>query len=143
MGIDEKLSDETKEYLLNEISDYIFESETVKQTNEKLFDLELDFKYYYPDFLKYDIDLMEEDISWFKFNSILTAIFVSKDSTMNKIIQYRAYKKPTKNAKTAEAEEHKMYMDLKRQYKLPNDNSENNLEKLWKYVEKRAGDDNE
>ena len=51
------------------------------------------------------------------------------------------YKKPSKNVKTAEAEEHKYRMKMKQIHALPLQlDSQKGLEKLWNYLEKKAGD---
>lgn len=137
LGVKEDLDIETKEYLLNEISNYIFENTEVK--NEKTFDLLLDYEYYYPDFYKFGIDLNNNDISWWTFNTILGSIFLNEESTMSKVIKFRTYKKPQKGSKSAEAELHKFYMDRKRQFSLPNsETKEDNLNKLWNHVQKKA-----
>ena len=59
-------------------------------------------------------------------------------------MSYRLYEKPSKNIKQQEAEEHKFRMKMKRKYALPLQvNSEKALEKLWGYVEKKAGESKE
>ena len=81
------------------------------------------------------------DIDWWSFNSLLESIMIDENSTMHKIISYRSYEKPSKNIKVQEEKEHKFKMQLKRKYALPNmSDSENALEKLWSYVEKKAGE---
>lgn len=131
-----------KELILNEVFNYVF-----KQNNEKgkkTFDMEQDFKYYYPDFLKYNIDLLEQDISWLKFESILQAIFLDKNSNLSNVMSFRNYTKPPKNYKTSENEYYKYMMNMKRVFALDDKASaEENLNKLWNYIEKKAGDTNE
>ena len=91
------------------------------------------------------IDLNKQDVDWWQFDSLLEGIFLSKDSVIGQVIQYRTYEKPTNNIKSAEAKENKFYMEKKRQYALPQErlSVEENLSKLWNYVEKKAGDINE
>lgn len=140
LEFNEDVSNDTKAFILNEITEYIFNtSETMKANGKKLFDYEKDFKYYYYDFLKIGIDLLEDDISWLKFDYLLEDIFLSQHSSIGKVIEYRCYEKPTKNMKQAEQKEHKFYMDKKRQYALyePH-NIEESLSKLWQYAEYKA-----
>lgn len=122
--------------VLDEILKYVLEMG--KSSNkERIFDYDLDFKYYYADFKALGIDLIEDDLSWFKFNSVLKKILMSDDSLMGKIIGYRTYKKPIKNTKTVEAERDKEMSRLKREYALPQrvEHKENNINKMWNYLE--------
>ena len=132
-------------YILDEIIKYIFNTSQTTKAGEKIFDYELDYKYYWVDFFRLGINLNKQDLDWIEFDSLLEGIFLSKDSCIGQIIQYRTYEKPSNNIKSAEAKEHKFYMDKKRQYALPKErlNIEENLNKLWNYVEKKAGDTNE
>lgn len=128
---------------MDEISKYIFETTkkagTVKK--KKNFDLNYDYKYYFPDFLKYGINLNKQEIDWWEFNSILDAILIDNNSNMKKVLDYRNYEKPIKNKKTCEIIKHQEMMKLKNKYSLPNQSeSENNIEKLWTYLEKKVGD---
>lgn len=132
---------ENKEVVLDEIIKYIFNTKQ-NTVGDRVFDLEHDFKYYYTDFKKLGIDLNKDNISWFEFDILLEGIFLQENSAIGKVIQYRTYEKPPKNHKTSEEKEHKFYMEKKRQYALPNPKLvEDSLEKLWKYTEKKAGDD--
>lgn len=131
---------DNKEIILNEITEYLFNTK-VKSTGNKVFDLELDFKYYYVDFKRLGIDLLKDNITWWEFDTILEGIFLLDNSAIGQALKYRTYEKPSKNYKTSEEKEHKFYMEKKRQYALPNPKSvENNLEKLWNYAEKKAGE---
>jgi len=136
------ISIETKEYLLDEVIKYLFDI-TQKSTEKKVFDYEHDFKYYFYDFLKLGINLNTDDVSWWEFDSILEGLFLDSHCSIGQVIQYRTYEKPSKNPKISEAKENKFYMDKKRQYALPleKSNAGEGLEKLWNYVEKKAGDD--
>lgn len=125
--------------ILDHILKYIFEMSN-KITSEKTFDYDLDFKYYYADFKEYGIDLIEQDIDWFRFSSILTKIMYDKRSMLSAVIEYRTYKKPSTNYKTAENEIHKIKNELKRQFALPqkHKNIDEGLGKLWGYAEERG-----
>lgn len=132
-----------QQIVLNEITKYVFNTEE-NGSGEKTFDLNLDYKYYFVDFLRFGINLNKEDISWWEFDSILEGIFLDEKSTMSKVMSYRLYEKPSKNIKQQEAEEHKFRMKMKRKYALPLQvDSEKALEKLWGYVEKKAGESKE
>jgi hypothetical protein len=133
------LSPDLPDMILDEIIKYVFK--TQMQNGEKILDLELDYKYYYTDFLKLGIDLNTQDISWWAFDNLLEGILLQGNSVLGKVIEYRTYEKPTGNYKTAEQKEHRFYMERKKQYSLPKPKSvENNLDKLWKYVEKKVGE---
>ena len=57
------------------------------------------------------------------------------------MLAYRLYEKTKKNIKTQEEREHRFRMQMKRKYALPNKQKvENGLEKLFNYVEKKAGE---
>lgn len=130
-------------FVLNEISKYIFGKKmtSVSKTLERVFDINLDYKYYFSDFLKYGINLNKDEIDWWEFNTILNAILLDENSAMSTVIGYRTYKKPPENPKTQASERHRAYMNLKRKYALPNNtNTGKGLEKLWGYLEKKVGD---
>lgn len=138
LGIYDIEDDVNKEALLNEISLYIFETQNKKST-EPIFDLELDYKYYFPDFFGKGINLNTDEISWWEFNSLLEAFFLNKKSTISTVLGYRTYKKPSSNIKTQENEQHRFYLAMKRQYALPRKNNDSNgIEKLWGYIEKKV-----
>jgi hypothetical protein len=117
-------------FVLNEIAKYVFNTQN-KGGGTKVFDLELDYKYYWADFKKMGIDLNTEKISWWEFDTILEAIFLQEHSTIGKVIQYRTYEKPTGNYKVSEQKEHNFYLQKKREYALKDNSdrikSENNL----------------
>lgn len=142
LGIND-LTDEECQYVLNEITKYVFDMKE-QTSGECTFDLNLDYKYYFVDFLRLGINLNKQDISWWEFDSILEAIFLDDKSILSKVMSYRLYEKPSKNIKHQEAEEHKFRMKMKRKYALPLQvNSDKALEKLWGYVEKKAGESKE
>lgn len=108
---------------------------------KKNFDLNYDYKYYFPDFLKYGINLNKQDIDWWEFNVILNAILIDKDSNMHRVLDYRNYEKPIKSEKNRETIKHQQMMKLKAKYALPyQKEQEKGIEKLWTYLEKKAGD---
>lgn len=134
------LAEEDCQFILNEIAKYIFNTKEHGSV-ERTFDLNLDYKYYFVDFLKLGINLNKEDIPWWEFDSILESIFLDDKSTMSRVMNYRLYEKPPKSAKMQEEKEHKFRMKMKMKYALTIQNNSNNpLEKLWNFVEKKAGD---
>ena len=132
-------------YVLNEISKYLFvdtngKDDIIKQEFRN-FDINEDYQYYFPDFLKYNINLNSQEIDWWEFCKILDAIILDENTNMHKIIGYRTYEKPSDNIKTQQSKEHKFRLDMKRKYALKNNSNPNNgFEKLWDYVEKKAGE---
>lgn len=130
--------------ILDIILQYILETNT--NNNEKrIFDYDLDFKYYYADFLEYGIDLLQEDISWYKFSSILRKIILNSNCLMYKIIEFRTYEKPMANMKMAEAQIHREKTKLKNEYSLPQKEQhiDYGFEKMWSYLtQKTNGGDN-
>lgn len=140
----EDLNENEEAIVLNEISKYIFEINKKHSQGKKTFDLNLDYKYYFPDFLSLGINLNKDEISWWEFECLLDWFFRKEDSSISNMMGYRLYEKPPKNIKTQEEKEHKFRMQMKRKYALPNpQESENNLEKMWNYVEKKAGEEKE
>lgn len=132
-----------KKYVLDKISQYIFDTRKgTGSKSKKNFDINYDYKFYFPDFLKYGINLNKEDIDWWEFNKILDAILLDDNSNMHKVLEYRNYEKPIKNEKTRENIRHQQMMKLKQKYALPTKN-EDGAEKLWKYLEKKVGENKE
>lgn len=127
--------------VLDEISKYIFEigKKGTGKKSKKNFDINYDYKFYFPDFLKYGVNLNKEDVDWWEFNKILDAILLDEHSNMFKVLQYRNYEKPIKNEKTRENIKHQQMMKLKEKYSLPS-KSTDGVEKLWNYLEKKAGE---
>ena len=143
LGIND-LRTEEQEIALNEIAGYIFDVSNKSNHSKKTFDLNLDYKYYFVDFLKYGINLNKQDIDWWEFDTILEAIFLDSKSIMNKVMEYRLYEKPSKSAKVQEEKRHRFMLKMKQKYSLPlQENLDESLEKLWNYVEKKAGDKKE
>lgn len=131
---------------MNEISKYIFGISKAINTisKERYFDINYDYENYFPDFLKYNINLNKDDIDWWEFNSILNAILKDDNSNMAIIIKYRTYEKPSSSAKTQEQKQHRFNLEMKRKFALPNmKNLENGFQKLWDYTEKKVGDTKE
>lgn len=128
-------------FVLNEIAEYIFDLSTKNNSTQKTFDLNYDYKFYFVDFLKYGVNLNKQDIDWWEFDNILNAIFLDDRSIMNKVLEYRLYERPSKNTKVQEDKKHRFMMKMKQKYSLPNtSDSEKGLEKLWGYLEKKAGE---
>lgn len=93
------------------------------------------------DFLNFGINLNTDDVPWWEFDAILEAIMLDDKSTISRVLSYRLYEKPPKNTKTQEEKRHRFMMEMKRKYSLPEKlNPEQGLEKLWSYVEKKAGE---
>lgn len=115
---------------------YLFDTSPKKQSGgKKTFDLVKDYKYYYIDFLEIGIDLNEENISWWKFNAILDGIFLKKESTIGKVLEYRTWKKPSSNGKREEQEYNSFMAKMRKEYSLDDkDNIENNLRTLMDSV---------
>lgn len=125
--------------VLDMIFKYVLESSN--NSNEKrIFDYDLDFKYYYADFKEYGIDLLEEEIDWFKFSSILKKIMLNNNSLLSKIIEFRTYEKPISNYKIAEAKIHREKLKLKNEYSLPQrqQNIDEGFEKMWAYLSSKT-----
>lgn len=140
LGVSE-IEPNDREIVLDEISKYIFDVNQRHSNGEKTFDLNLDYKYYFVDFLKLGINLNKDEISWWEFDAILEGLFLDENSNLSKMLNYRLYEKPPKNPKTQEEREHKFRMQMKHKYALPNNQKvEESLEKLWGYVQKKAGD---
>lgn len=132
-------------YVLDEISKYIFDvkgNKKVGNKSKKNFDINYDYKFYFPDFLKYGINLNKEDIDWWEFTKILDAIMLDENSNMYRIMSYRNYEKPIKSEKTRANLKHQQMMKLKNKYSLPQKN-QYGIEKLWNYLEKKAGENKE
>lgn len=131
---------EEQAYVLDEITKYVF-NVNQKDNGKKTFDFYYDYGYYFPDFIeKFGINLNKDEISWWEFDKLLDWCFRDKTSSLYNHMDFRLYEKPPKNSKTAEANEHKYRMKMKQIHALPNDISSNEaLEKLWGYLEKKAG----
>lgn len=142
LGID-SLSDSDAQFILDEVTKYVFDTKNNK-SGKKTFDLNLDYKYYFVDFLRLGINLNKDDISWWEFDAILEGIFLDENSTLSKMMSYRLYEKPPKNPKQQELNENKFRMKMKAKYALSNEEVSNDaLGKLWTYLEKKAGDSKE
>lgn len=142
LGIND-LPEEEQVIILDEVVKYVFDTNQRHSTENITFDLNLDYKYYFVDFLSIGsgINLNTDDISWWEFDAILESLFLNDNSVLSKMLNYRLYEKPPKNPKTQEEREHKFRMKMKRKYSLPfQENPEKGLEKLWNYVEKKVGE---
>lgn len=127
--------------IIDEITKYLFKIQS--NNSEKVFDYDLDFKYYYYDFLKLGIDLLKDNIDWIKFDYILNGLFLVDNTAIGKVIQYRTYKAPTKVDKF-NREEVQFYKKKKLEYALPQEKKiiDDRFNKLWGYVEQKAGENN-
>ena len=138
LGIND-LSDSDAQFILDEVTKYVFDTKNNK-SGKKTFDLNLDYKYYFVDFLRLGINLNKDDISWWEFDSILEGLFLDENSTLSKMMSYRLYEKPPNNPKKQEQTEHQFRMKMKAKYALPSEEVSNDaLGKLWTYLEKKAG----
>lgn len=80
---------------------------------EKKFDYLIDFDAYYPDFIEFfHIDLLEQDISFTKFNWLLGSLFLKETSTIAKRLKFRNYTKD----KNESHEYAKVMTNLKKTY---------------------------
>lgn len=111
-----------------------------KTLKERNFDLNYDYKYYFVDFRRLDINLNKEDLDWWEFNSLLDGFMLDENSTISKVIGYRTYTKPSKSIKTQEEQRHRFMMKMKNKYSLPIIQNTNGFEKMWNYLEKKVGD---
>ena len=138
LGIND-LSDSDAQFILDEVTKYVFDTKNNK-SGKKTFDLNLDYKYYFVDFLRLGINLNKDDISWWEFDAILEGIFLDENSTLSKMMSYRLYEKPLNNPKQQELNENKFRMKMKAKYALPSEETSNDaLGKVWTYLEKKAG----
>lgn len=97
-----------------------------EESQERLFDFELDAEYIYSAFLQaYGIDLFESNMHWHKFRALLLSL--PKDTLMSEIMGYRAYKGNDKEFKKLKSkwalpkiyteEEKQMLDDFERRWK--------------------------
>jgi hypothetical protein len=131
-----ELETETKAFILNEITNYLFDTSKAKEMGEKIFDFEHDFQYYYADFKRLGIDLIKENISWWVFDNLIQDIMLVDNTSIGSVIGFRTYEKPPK--KYDENKEHRASMERKKKFALPNKNKdtvESGFDKLWKYTE--------
>jgi hypothetical protein len=140
LGFKEDLEFETKSFLVKEIMDYIFKPNEGGNSSKKIFDMYLDYRYYYYDFFKLGIDLNKDDIDWLVFDTLLEGILLQKESAMLTVLGYRSYKKPSGNIKTYENEEHQYYLSKQRQYALPSEQKDidEGFNKMWDYLEEQT-----
>ena len=145
LGFNEDLELETKSFLVKEIMDYIFKPNEGGNSSKKIFDMYLDYRYYYYDFFKLGIDLNKDDIDWFVFDTLLEGILLQKESAIMTVLGYRSYKKPSGNIKTIQNEEHQYYLSKQRQYALPVEEKaiEEGLNGMWEYLETKGVEKNE
>lgn len=89
------------------------EQKKSKQTTSKrMYSIEHDFRYIYAAFLEqYRIDLLEEDMHWWKFRALFLSL---NDCMFQRIVGYRAV-----DLKKLPPEERKRYKELKSAFALP------------------------
>lgn len=140
---EEDLALETKSFLVNEILSYIFKSNESTSNGKKIFDIYLDYRYYYYDFYKLGIDLNKDDIDWWQFDTLLEGILLQKEGAMLQVLGYRSYKKPSGNIRVYQNEEHQYYLSKQRQYDLPTEEKEieDGFNKMWEYLESQQKND--
>ena len=141
LGFNQEVDTETGSYILNEISNYVFDTKQ-SSVGEKVFDMQIDYKYYFYDFLKLGINLNTQDISWWEFDNILSGIMLTENTAIGKVLEYRTWKEPSKGKNAYENEDRKFHTEMRRKYALKT-NVDNGLEKMFNYVEKKAGGINE
>lgn len=140
---EEDLALETKSFLVNEILSYIFKSNESTSNGKKIFDIYLDYRYYYYDFYKLGIDLNKDDVDWWQFDTLLEGILLQKEGAMLQVLGYRSYKKPSGNIRVYQNEEHQYYLSKQRQYALPvePENIDEGFNKMWEYLESQQKND--
>lgn len=106
------------------------EKQEYKEAN-KLFDLLFDFDAYYGDFLEYyNIDLLTDNIPYFKFIFLLERLFHKEKSEIAQRVQYRSYK-----ADKHDSKDYIKYMKYnKRKYALSEFQSND-----WKIIKDMEG----
>ena len=134
---EEDLALETKSFLVNEILSYIFKPNESTSNGKKIFDIYLDYRYYYYDFYKLGIDLNKDDIDWWQFNTLLEGILLQKEGALLQVLEYRTYEKPTENPKVYQNKIHQYYLRKKREFALPQEQEEvdSGFKKMWEYLE--------
>ncbi len=100
--------------LLNEIFESRFKGES--SDSKKTFDYLKDFDLIYSMFLRYyNIDLVDNDLHWWKFTALLEAIIL-EDNALSKRIGYRATKIPKADKYNKDQRQH--IINMKNRYAL-------------------------
>ena len=103
-------------------------------SGKKIYDYNYDADYIYAAFFEqYHIDLAEQELHWWKFSALFSAL--SEDCMISKIITYRVI-----DTKGMEKEQKAFYNRMKRLYQLPEDISEEERERQDKSTQALLGD---
>lgn len=103
-------------------------------SEKKIYDYNYDADYIYAAFFEqYHIDLAEQELHWWKFSALFSAL--SEDCMISKIITYRVI-----DTKGMEKEQKAFYNRMKRLYQLPEDISEEERERQDKITQVLLGD---
>lgn len=103
-------------------------------SRKKIYDYNYDADYIYAAFFEqYHIDLAEQELHWWKFSALFSAL--SEDCMISKIITYRVI-----DTKGMEKEQKAFYNRMKRLYQLPEDISEEERERQDKITQALLGD---
>lgn len=103
-------------------------------SRKKIYDYNYDADYIYAAFFEqYHIDLAEQELHWWKFSALFSAL--SEDCMISKIITYRVI-----DTKGMEKEQKVFYNRMKRLYQLPEDISEKERERQDKITQALLGD---
>lgn len=90
------------------------EESDFKEKKKLIYSFEHDADYIYAAFLEcYNIDLVEENMHWWKFKALLKSL--NENCLYSKILDYRSMKISSKMSK----EEQKFYLKMKKTYALP------------------------
>ena len=103
-------------------------------SGKKIYNYNYDADYIYAAFFEqYHIDLAEQELHWWKFSALFSAL--SEDCMISKIITYRVI-----DTKGMEKEQKAFYNRMKRLYQLPEDISEEERERQDKITQALLGD---
>lgn len=103
-------------------------------SRKKIYDYNYDADYIYAAFFEqYHIDLAEQELHWWKFSALFSAL--SEACMISKIITYRVI-----DTKGMEKEQKAFYNRMKRLYQLPEDISEEERERQDKITQALLGD---
>lgn len=103
-------------------------------SEKKIYDYNYDADYIYAAFFEqYHIDLAEQELHWWKFSALFSAL--SEDCMISKIITYRVI-----DTKGMEKEQKAFYNRMKRLCQLPEDISEEERERQDKITQALLGD---
>lgn len=103
-------------------------------SGKKIYDYNYDADYIYAAFFEqYHIDLAEQELHWWKFSALFSAL--SEDCMISKIITYRVI-----DTKGMEKEQKAFYNRMKRLCQLPEDISEEESERQDKITQALLGD---